>query len=128
MTARIDLSTFNVIRRSYIKDKHFNRGELALQLHIDRDTAERYVKECQVIEMLYPKRLPDMHFRIPVPEQVRPPTDRHKDMIALLPLLISQATVKRISIPYLWKEYKKLRPGGFGFNSFESYYPRWRCP
>jgi hypothetical protein len=81
MTARIDLSTFNVIRRSYIKDKHFNPGELALQLHIDRDTVGRYVKECQVIEMLYPKRLPDMHFRIPVPEQVRPPTDRHKDMI-----------------------------------------------
>jgi hypothetical protein len=68
MTARIDLFTFNLIRKAFINDRDFNQAELCRQLHIVKNTTHKYVEECKVIEALYPKRLTDLKFRIPIPQ------------------------------------------------------------
>jgi len=126
MVAKIEKSTFNVIRQLYLRDPFFNQTQSCNKLHICRTTMRKYVKECIEIKRLYPKRLKDVRFRLPLTKKVLIETRLHRELITALPSLIDAVTLDRVLVLNLWEDYNARFPFGYSLTQFSLHYRAWR--
>ncbi|MFI5161237.1 MAG: IS630 family transposase [Sphingobacteriales bacterium] len=119
---RLSKTKINVIRRHYITGG-LSGAKIAEALHIQRDTAYRYINEFKEIERLYPKKLKDFTFMLPKPAK---PNPRYNELIAVFPRLIENAQTNVLEIVRLWEQYRILYPAGYHLYHFSRYFNSWK--
>ena len=118
--AKIDL-----IKQDFIQGQT-NSKELSEKLGICRCTVNKYRKEFREMQRLYPSRLKKYGCRMPMKWYIQLPDPRHEELHELLPALMDQVTTEFVKVGALWKEYKKMIPGGFCYSCFQKSVFAWR--
>lgn len=126
MTAKIDKSKFNIIRKRYIESSGFNQRALSRELSICRTTMRKYRAECEQIALSYPNRLRDFKFRLPTAKKIAVKSPMYYQLIDALPRLVDQTKQHRVFVEHLWQDYRQVYPSGYGFHWFCVHYLEWR--
>lgn len=120
----ISKAKINVIRRYCIAGK-IRKYLVAKELSISTYSVYRYAQQFKEMEQVYPGKIHDEGFFMPINKRVYPKSGRYQEMLLLIPFLMKQLKTPRLWSMHVWKLYKVECPHGYNFKTFHQYFSIW---
>lgn len=111
------------LRRHYIEGKlctDFITKSLKLRLA----TIRYYFNEFRIIERDFPDKLKDYDFHI-CPENVKRATPRYRNLVAVLPTLVTADPGPVVNASELYRQYAQLYPNEYSHVRFCAHFKKW---
>jgi transposase len=125
MINKLDKSKIDLIRKDFLQAQ-VRSAELAKTLGITYCTVNKYRKEFSEIARLYPEKLHNYGFLLPLKKYIKPVDPRHEELHRLLPGLMENSRTTIVNIRPLWLDYRAIRPEGFYLATFMRSYLDWK--